>query len=222
MASELRTRRRWSLTSSRRAIVLQTALVVVWGAAVGAALLALVGYSYKSGRVGEPPSASEAGIEVSAGEYTLVLAMHPKCPCTRATVLELERLMRSCRDRIRCVVYVYTPGEESWGGRDPFGIASRIPRVEVRLDPDGVVASRFGAFTSGSVVLYNGRGEVEFWGGITAGRGHAGDNLGSDSIRAIVLGNTPPRLTTPVYGCDLVTPGAEVEGLPQCCEVGNG
>lgn len=210
-------------TTTHRGFVAHTWFVLLWGALVGASLLTLAGYNYRSGHIESPPLAREAGVDVSSEMHTLVLVVHPKCPCSRSTVFELERLMFQCRDRLRCIVYVFAPdGEEAgWGGDDPFGIAARIPQVEIMHDPGGRLARRLGGFTSGSVVLYNESGAPVFWGGITAGRGHAGDNLGSDSIRAIVNGFEPPRMTTPVYGCDLVTPGECPDSVPLCCEDGS-
>ena len=56
-------------------------------------------------------------------------------------------------------------------------------------------------------------GQLLFAGGITAGRGHASDNAGSDAVVALAVhgGGSHPSVT-PVYGCEIATPSVEAEG----------
>ena len=44
--------------------------------------------------------------------------------------------------------------------------------------------------TSGQVVVYDAKGALLFSGGITAARGHMGDNAGRDRITALLRGDT--------------------------------
>ncbi|MBI3721401.1 MAG: hypothetical protein HY248_02520 [Fimbriimonas ginsengisoli] len=81
--------------------------------------------------------------------------------------------------------------------------ASRIPGVRVVQDPDGALARRFGARTSGQTLLYDAPGRLTFNGGITALRGHSGDNDGSDAVVSLLLGQSPKHRLTPVFGCAL-------------------
>jgi hypothetical protein len=73
----------------------------------------------------------------------------------------------------------------------------------VIFDPDGVEARRFGAETSGHTLLFAGDGRLLFSGGITASRGHAGDNAGESVIVALVNNQTPALTRTLVFGCSL-------------------
>jgi hypothetical protein len=57
--------------------------------------------------------------------------------------------------------------------------------------------------TSGQVLLYDVSGRLVFRGGITAGRGHAGDNVGRDNVVAFLLHDTVPAESTPVFGCSI-------------------
>jgi len=192
----------------------------VWIAVLAAGFGMLAAYAQRPGAIEEPPAAQEAGVRIADAGHTLVMAVHPRCPCTRATVYELERLLKRSRGAIHCVVLVYEPSGESdaWGGDDPFGLSWRVPGCELVPDPGGRRAALLGCRTSGSVVLYDAGGSPVFWGGITTGRGHTGDNLGSDSILSIVRGEAPPRRETAVYGCDLRNPERPVpEAHPSCC-----
>ena len=76
--------------------------------------------------------------------------------------------------------------------------AAAIPGVTVHVDHDGGEARRFGAETSGFVVLYDAHGELLFAGGITTGRGQAGDNAETAGIghRRDKLGTADPLHAT--------------------------
>ncbi|MFO0864756.1 MAG: hypothetical protein U0744_08910 [Gemmataceae bacterium] len=76
-------------------------------------------------------------------------------------------------------------------------------------DPEGVEASLFGAETSGHVMLFDPSGHRRFHGGITASRGHAGENMGRQKIIAIVRGESTARDEFPVFGCRLRSSYAE-------------
>ena len=46
--------------------------------------------------------ACASGIPLAGGRPTMVVAVHPLCPCTRASVSELARLLTRCQARSRC------------------------------------------------------------------------------------------------------------------------
>ena len=80
-----------------------------------------------------------------------------------------------------------------------------IPNVSVHEDLDGSLAKKFGAESSGYVVLYTPGGQLLFRGGITLSRGHIGDNVGQSSILALLNNKNGSAVKeTPVYGCSLV------------------
>jgi hypothetical protein len=81
-----------------------------------------------------------------------------------------------------------------------------MPGVRVFVDRDGAEAKRFGVATSGQVLFYDAQRRLRFTGGITAGRGHAGDNAGADAIVSLVDHGTTVEPETPVFGCALGTP----------------
>jgi len=205
-----------------RRSMLVVAAVGTWGLVAGASLLSLIAYSRNAGRMGPPDAAQAPAMLVGEYQYTLVVAVHPRCPCTRASLFELQRLMARCGGRLGCRVLVVRPAgaPQDWEATDIVRTVRRLPRTEVELDADGKVARSLGCETSGSVVLLDAAGAPRFWGGITASRGHAGDNPGSDSIAAIVFGRHPGRRTTPVFGCDLVG-GQPSPPVRACCGDGS-
>jgi hypothetical protein len=138
---------------------------------------------------------------------TLVIFAHPKCPCTRATIGELEKIATTCGKAITpWVVFLKPKGtDDGWEHTDLWSRAAAIPGVHVINDPDGEEARRFHAQTSGQTLLYSDRGTLLFSGGITFARGHAGDNAGRAAIESYALGRSGVA-QTPVFGCPLTGP----------------
>jgi hypothetical protein len=146
----------------------------------------------------------ESPLAKSGGSPMLVMFAHPRCPCSRASVAELAELMAACGDRVTARVLFYKPRDsaENWARGDTWKSALLIPGVMVTEDEDGVEANRFGAETSGSVVLYDPTGRLLFSGGVTATRGEQGANDGCRAILAL-LEKTPAPERTPVFGCPI-------------------
>jgi hypothetical protein len=153
------------------------------------------------------PSGSQ--LERETGRATLVLACHPQCPCTRATMDELNKLLVRCQGKLKVHALFYKPrgAAEKWAHTGLWQTAAELPDVTVHSDDGAREARRFGMNTSGQVQLFAADGRLLFSGGITAARGHSGDNRGSSLIRTLVLdpSNAPAQsvATTPVFGCGL-------------------
>jgi hypothetical protein len=80
--------------------------------------------------------------------------------------------------------------------------AAGLPGTLV-VDDTGVEAKRFGAETSGAVVLYGAAGKLAFSGGLTSVRGHEGNSFGQERIVALVTIGGADRADSPVFGCSL-------------------
>ncbi|MBI3819433.1 MAG: RedB protein [Planctomycetes bacterium] len=154
---------------------------------------------------------ADASIVRNAGKDTLLLFAHPKCPCTRATMGELAILLTRAPDRCTTTVLFYAPdsGGEDWLDTDLWRDAKNIPGVRVVADRGGVEARRFHVETSGEALVYDKNGSLVFSGGITASRGHAGDNPGRESIEQWLLKGRRLSPDNPVFGCSLLTPCGE-------------
>lgn len=174
-------------------------------------------YEATAGASGPAPTEWPAGVPVAfdPARSNLVMLAHPKCPCTRASLAELTRILTQARGTITASVLFYTPtGEAGWENEGLWKTAAAIPGVQVAADPDGVWAQRLGAETSGQVVLFDRQGHVLFRGGITGARGHEGDNAGENIALTLALGQAAgsrmPR-ETPVFGCEIFSPEARPE-----------
>jgi hypothetical protein len=89
---------------------------------------------------------------------------------------------------------------------DLWWSAAAIPGVTVAHDDGGGEARRFHVATSGHTLLYGARGELLFSGGITASRGHSGDNAGRSTVLALLHTGVADRTETPAFGCSLRDP----------------
>jgi hypothetical protein len=187
-----------------------TLAIVLWSGAVGGGFAALARYKNTPGEPGLSPADWPAGTHVALarGRDTLLMFAHPQCPCTRASVAELARLMHQVGDRVEAHVLVLKPegGEAGWEKTDVWTRSAEIPGVSVAADPDGREAARFGASTSGQVVLYDPGGRLLFRGGITGARGHEGDNAGRDHMAALIRTGSADARESRVFGCALFAP----------------
>jgi len=179
----------------------------VWLAAVVGVMAVLLNYSASPGPTGMIPQLWPEGSRISfdTSRSNLVLFAHPRCPCTRATLGELEFLMARCQGRLDAQVWFITPpgADQAWTDTALWRKASSIPGVAVHHDEGMTEARRFGAGTSGQTLLYDRSGRLLFKGGITASRGHSGDNPGRSSVIALLDEKLPRGIETPVFGCPL-------------------
>ncbi|MBI1852482.1 MAG: hypothetical protein HYR85_19240 [Planctomycetes bacterium] len=201
-----------------------TSLFLITGAALWIALVVcgfwfLVSYDHTPGESGPAPSEWPATSSVARAtdQATLLMFVHPHCPCSRASVEELARLLAHCADRVTTTLFFVKPADAGvdWERSDLWSAGQAIPGVCVRVDQDGAEALRFAAHTSGAVVLYGTDGKLLFSGGITRERAHSGDNDGKSSILSLLLEGVADHRATAVYGCPLFGP-ADVKKEKSC------
>ena len=191
-------------------------LVPLWIFLVGIGVSFLHRYENGAGIVAQAPGNWPVDIpcdqiELAKSRSTLLVFIHPRCPCSAATLGELGRLVASARDRMRTHVVFWYPDHVSpdWTRSALRTQAALIPGIHCLDDTGGDITRRFGVVTSGQSLLYSAEGQLLFTGGITKSRGHFGDNVGSDTVRTIVLrggSKTDEPVCSDVYGCSLVDP----------------
>ncbi len=183
-------------------------LITFWVMAIAFGLHALMVYKGTPGVSGRTPETWPKNklIALPADKPLLLMFAHPRCPCTKASLGELEILAAQAKNKFEAVVLFFEPeaDSEAWTKTASVKIAESIPGVRVLFDKEGGVAKRFAAETSGQTVVYNSDGKLLFSGGITGSRGHMGDNQGFDLVLKLLDDGafSPPR-TTKVFGCGL-------------------
>jgi hypothetical protein len=133
------------------------------------------------------------------------MTLHPKCPCSRASLHELAELTSRAEGRLDVhILFVQPTGAPpGWLDGDLWVLAKSVPHATIHVDKDGKDAAALGATTSGQVALYDRNGNLQFRGGITDGRGHEGDNTGYLAVLDYIRTGKSPTASTPVYGCSL-------------------
>ena len=189
-----------------------TALGIVWAIVVAFGMHTMLTYADTPAAPGVAPVTwpARSRIPRKPGLPTVVVIAHPRCSCTRATISELAVLMTRLHDRVSAVVVLVRPRgtPEHWEETDLWRSAAEIPGVTVMGDPNEVEADRFHAQASGQTMLYSAGGILQFSGGITGSRGHAGDNAGLSSVVSLVADGSAEQTKTSVFGCDLHDPAA--------------
>ncbi len=184
--------------------------IIAWlGAAVWG--LKLVNeYGYRPGASGEVTHRwpADAAVPRAEGIPTLVVALHPECSCSRASLVELDTILLETTPGLRAVVILLDDPTETPAGVSPlFKTAQKMPGVTLVRDRDGLELKKFGFKTSGDTRLYRADGTLIFSGGITQSRGHVGPNPGRSAvIRAVRDPDTVPAFPVqelPVFGCTL-------------------
>jgi hypothetical protein len=181
-------------------------VAVFWGLATIAGIAGLTAYANRPGEIGEPPRTwpSDAPFARSATQPTLVVALHPGCGCSKATLAQLERLAGSHPHAVDIVAlmarYTEFPADQDVLTTKLSSLAD-VRRI---ADDHAALATRFGALTSGHVLLYDTSGRLRFSGGLTSSRGHEGDSAGLDYLRRWLDGQPPAgQSAAPVFGCAL-------------------
>lgn len=184
-----------------------TALLVLWGLALVAGGAFLLRYESTPGAtrgvIQRWPA--EADFQPTGGSPALVIFLHPHCPCSRATIEELNRLLVRKLGQVEVFAVFVKPVEAppDWEQTDQWRSVSRIPGAHVISDEGGIARALFGASTSGETLLFDKQGRLIFHGGITGSRGHAGDNAAADALAARIQDPTLGFCVTKVFGCAL-------------------
>jgi hypothetical protein len=207
------------VTYSSKKILTTTLLGATWLAALAFGGRTLFKYETTPGSVG-PVSPSWPDMSIVSRQTdkpTLLMFAHPHCPCTRASIGELAQIMAHALGKVNAYVLFVKPRNAGpdWDDTDLRASAAAIPGITVVTDENGKEAARFGAETSGHTLVFDSNGALLFTGGITASRGHAGNNAGESAVLAAINQQPLERGRTPVFGCSL-TKRATMAGGKLC------
>lgn len=184
-------------------------LAFIWAVAVAIGFVCLFNYQTEVGKSGAIPVTFPEFSQMATrpDQPTLIMFAHPRCPCTRASLGELARVVSRLQDEVRAYVVFYLPEtmDPEWAATDLVTTALAIPGVDVLHDKGGLETRRFRVRTSGHVLLYDKLARLSFTGGITSARGHYGDNEGSKELLARAT-QSHSNITSKhvVFGCPIL------------------
>jgi hypothetical protein len=183
--------------------------VALWLGIVGAGFCWLARYETRPGRVGEVsqtwPMASH--LERDSQRWNLVMFLHPRCPCSQASLQELGELQSSHPNDLHVSVVFCKPKgvPEGWEQTATWKQAAALTDIERVSDENDVERREFGALTSGEVLLYEPSGRLRYRGGIASARGKTGLSEGRSIVESLLGGEELPRHEGPVFGCPLTS-----------------
>ena len=196
---------------TRRGVVFVAA--IAWLAVVASGFFTLELYEKTPG----PEGSSVAGWPVDSslsremGRPNVVAAVHPLCPCSRASLEVLADIVRQSPTPVSVRLLIFQPEEEdpSWDRHAMDRSIAAIAGAVARDDPGGVEAKRFGLATSGAVAAFDSSARKRFAGGLTARRSGPVRSAGADALTAILQGRLPGFAKAPVFGCPLRSDDAD-------------
>lgn len=193
--------------------MLLTALGTLWTLAIFVGGYAMISYEVTPGLSAAPtdkfPASSK--VRLSKTKCTLIMLAHPLCPCTEASITELEKIMSRHGSKLEAYILFLAPSSPppEWNAnsatRRKAESARGIRGIRIIEDIDGSEAKIFSAKTSGECLLYNTDGDLLFNGGLTAARGTTGDNENTRSLVSILESQPATAHRALVFGCPLTS-----------------
>jgi hypothetical protein len=160
-----------------------------------------------TGAIGLFPRGSS--IVLAATKPTLIVFVHPRCACSRASLAEFRKLLAELGSGVAARIVVQGDRESNPAAstsditREAFAISS----ASAQFDHGAREASRFGVKTSGHALLYGPDGRLLYSGGLTNSRGHEGPSLGRAHLLSVLAANVhhvgQEKRAAPVYGCGI-------------------
>lgn len=136
----------------------------------------------------------------------LLVFYHPHCPCTAASLRNLQRINSSLVSERKIYAFAFHPQDEpvTWIESPTTKLLRGIPNITIIPDREAIACQAFGLSTSGHMLVYDEAQRLIFSGGITPGRGHEGDCQSSFDLRQKINGEKSTLNYWPVYGCSIV------------------
>src|ERR1043165_4499203 len=129
------------MTIRAKNILRTSVLGTAWVVALIASARLLLSYESTPGEVGSVPSGWPRTSQIPAptDEAVLVMVAHPRCPCTRASMAELKKIMTHVQGKLDAYVLFLKPSGSGsdWDDTTLFRMANGIPGVKVISDIDG-------------------------------------------------------------------------------------
>ena len=203
-----------------RNLILAT-LLLIWGSTIAFGMSWI--HRYESTPGPEMLAACEwpadSSIRFTPGRINIVMLAHPRCPCTHANFDEMQRLLNHFDDQAAVHVLFWTPSNASseWKQTDLWKRAVSMDGVCAHADEAGVEARRFGATTSGHVLVFRGDGTRVYTGGLTTARGQSADGQAAAAICKLIDKDLPARTGLPVFGCPLYDASTQCAGGTKAC-----
>ena len=178
--------------------------IAIWLVATAYAYSLMMRFDTRPGVAGNPLLRwpATAAVQLAKRQRTLLIFLHPKCSCSRASISQLQNLRKRFPDAFHTELVLWQPPGRSPAWNQLYRTDSEdLSGTETIADPGGRVAALFDAHTSGYVLLYGAAGNLEYAGGLTPARGVNNEGPGILALERIMSGSTVGVAHQPVFGC---------------------
>ena len=192
----------------KRSQLIFTFTCLLWAFSIGLGLYLLMKHELSPGKPAKPPVnwPKDSNLKLSTDKDTLVMFVHPQCPCTRASLEQLTPLTKMENLAIQILIFSPKIKPKDWSEKTCSDLNLSQKSVSMVPDYDGLEARRFQSKTSGQALLYDSKGRLIFTGGITGARGKTGNNPGLIELCSAIRehNNSGKVRETLVFGCSLL------------------
>ncbi len=138
-------------------------------------------------------------VALNNNKPTVLVFVHPLCPCTPATISQLETITTAAH-----ITVIQSGPAVGLNKPDTSHRSTQDHRLGRQMsDASGELSRAFGAMTSGHVVAYSPEGELLFSGGVTPGRAMTGPSKGLTELREALQSHRRVSTSTDVFGCSI-------------------
>jgi hypothetical protein len=176
----------------------------IWLIATTYAYSVMMRFDTRPGMAGNPPLRwpATSQVKLAKAQRTLLVFLHPKCSCSRASISQLQNLQKRLPGKFHTELVLWQPlnPSPSWNQlyRTDMG---ELTGTQVITDPGGRAAALFDVHTSGYVLLYGAGGDLQYAGGLTLARAFDLEGPGIVAMEQIMAGSKTTAAHRPVYGC---------------------
>jgi hypothetical protein len=184
--------------------------IFVWFAVIGIGFFQLMQYENTPARMlpSQTHWPSNSRLVMDQSKLTLLMFLHPECPCSRASLLELATAVRPFNDKVKVYLVFYQPSifPDSWHEESGLWKSAHqlIPSASLFVDRDGKEAERFHSAVSGQTLLFDTHHQLLFNGGVTSGRGQEGDSKGKAALTQLLANQSHAFSVSQVFGCPIL------------------
>ena len=204
-----------------RRLVVASVAIAAWALLILSGEIYLWRFQLTAGATGETLKQwpEKSSIRRQDGLFTLLLFLHPKCPCSRASFDAATQVAAGAQGKLNlCLVFVKPAGsDKDWEKTDLWKQGKATSGCTVFTDEGGSESQNFGAKTSGHVLLYDPAGQLRFSGGLTSSRGQPGPSAGLQAVVQLLNGGSVEDIHRPVFGCPLLDSASPGEGEETTC-----
>ena len=150
-------------------LALPVVLITLWGVGIAGGFWLATENDIRPTAAGAAPTnwPSDSQIRRSDAGWTILMFVHPRCPCSRASLAELSRIAEECSERVTVhLAFIHPDGTPAdWAHTSLWEAAARMPGIQVTFDKSGHEASRFGAahFRSNLSIRLRGSASFQWW-----------------------------------------------------------